>query len=196
MNPQEILKLIQDQGIEFVDFKFCDFVSTWQHFSVPSDQLKESSFEDGFGFDGSSIRGWQVINESDMLMLPDPKSAFVDPFTKAATLSLTCTIIDPVTREPYSRDPRNVAQKAEEYLRSTGLADTVYCGPEVEFFIFDGVASSRKLIAPLYRGFGRGHLELRPHGDPQPGPTNPGTRRAISRARPPTRFRTFGATWS
>ncbi len=139
MNPQEILKLIQDHSIEFVDFKFCDFVSTWQHFSVPAEQLKESSFEDGFGFDGSSIRGWQVINESDMLMLPDPKTAFVDPFTKAATLSLTCTIIDPVTREPYSRDPRNVAQKAEEYLRSTGLADTVYCGPEVEFFIFDEV---------------------------------------------------------
>lgn len=139
MNPQEILKRIKDHEILIVDFKFMDFVSTWQHFSVPAGQLKEASFEDGFGFDGSSIRGWQAINESDMLVLPDPRTAFVDPFTKVPTLSLTCTIIDPVTREPYSRDPRNLALKAEEYLRSTGLAGTVYCGPEVEFFVFDDV---------------------------------------------------------
>ncbi len=139
MTPSEILKQIMDNKIDIVDFKFMDFVSTWQHFSVPAKELKESSFEDGFGFDGSSIRGWQAINESDMLVLPDPKTAFIDPFRKAATLSLTCTIIDPVTREPYSRDPRNVALKTEEYLRSTGIADTAYLGPEVEFFIFDDV---------------------------------------------------------
>ena len=139
MNPKEILELIKDKTIEFVDFRFIDFVSTWQHFTVPAAQVKESSFEDGFGFDGSSIRGWQVINESDMLVLPDPKTAVLDPFCKIPTLALTCTIIDPVTREPYSRDPRNVAQKAEEYLRSTDIADTVFIGPEVEFFIFDDV---------------------------------------------------------
>ena len=139
MSPQEVLNLIRDKSILFVDFKFQDFPGTWQHLTVPAMQLKAGSFEDGFGFDGSSIRGWQAINESDMLMLPDPKTAFIDPFCQLPTLSLTCSILDPITKQPYTRDPRNVARKCEEYIKSTGLADTAYFGPEAEFFIFDNV---------------------------------------------------------
>lgn len=139
MDAKTILKKVKDEQIKFIDFKFMDFISMWQHFTVPARQLTESSFEDGFGFDGSSIRGWQAINESDMLILPDPTTAFVDPFTIYPTLSLTCSIIDPLTRQPYTRDPRNVALKAEEYLKSTGIADVVNVGPEAEFFIFDSI---------------------------------------------------------
>jgi len=137
--PMDVLRLIKDQEVKMIDFKFLDFVGVWQHFSVPPSELQESSFEDGFGFDGSSIRGWQAIQESDMLVLPDPETAFLDPFLEQKTLSLTCTILDPITRQPYSRDPRSVALKAENYLRSTGIADTAYFGPEAEFFIFDDV---------------------------------------------------------
>jgi len=139
MTPQEVLGLIKEKSIKFVDFKFQDFLGTWQHFSVPVNCLEEDSFEDGYGFDGSSIRGWKAIDESDMLMLPDPTTAFVDPFTELPTLSLTCTIIDPITRVPYTRDPRNVASKCVEYIKSTGIADQVLFGPEAEFFIFDNV---------------------------------------------------------
>jgi len=137
MNPKEILAMIKDQDAKIVDFKFQDFPGTWQHFSVPSRELTEESFEDGFGFDGSSIRGWQAINESDMLVLPDPTTAFIDPFCKVPTLSLTCTILDPITKQPYTRDPRTVALKCEQYIKSTGIADTAFFGPEAEFFIFD-----------------------------------------------------------
>jgi glutamine synthetase len=111
----------------------------WQHFTVPVSQLAEETFEDGLGFDGSSIRGWQAINESDMLVVPQPETAFLDPFTELTTLVMICNIQDPITREDYSRDPRNVARKAVNYLRSTGIADTAYFGPEAEFFIFDDV---------------------------------------------------------
>jgi len=130
---------MKKEGCEMVDLKFLDLPGIWQHFSVPVCQLKEDSFEDGFGFDGSSIRGWQPINASDMLVIPDPKSARIDPFMKHKTLSLICDIVDPVTKEPYTRDPRFVAKKAEAYLKSAGFGDTVYFGPEAEFFIFDDV---------------------------------------------------------
>jgi len=139
MNPKEVLKVVKDQDVKIVDFKFQDFPGTWQHFSVPARELTEESFEDGFGFDGSSIRGWQAINESDMLILPDPTTAFIDPFCEIPTLSLTCTILDPITKQPYTRDPRTVALKFEQYLKSTGIADTCFFGPEAEFFIFDNV---------------------------------------------------------
>ncbi|GAB4322758.1 MAG: type I glutamate--ammonia ligase [Candidatus Sumerlaeia bacterium] len=139
MNPAEIMKLIKDKEIQFVDFKFCDFPGTWQHFTVPAFQLKEESFEDGFGFDGSSIRGWQAIQESDMLLMPDPATAWIDPFMKAPTLSLIGNIVDPITKEPYTRDPRNTALKAEAHLKATGIADTCFVGPELEFFIFDEI---------------------------------------------------------
>jgi glutamine synthetase len=116
-----------------------DLLGIWQHFSVPTSELEESLFEDGLGFDGSSIRGWQAINNSDMLVVPDPTTAMMDPFMNDSTLSLLCNIVDPITKEKYSKDPRNVAQKAEAYLKSTGIGDTAYFGPEAEFFIFDDV---------------------------------------------------------
>jgi glutamine synthetase len=139
MQAKEVLKFIKDKDIQFVDFKFMDFVGTWQHFTIPAGELGESSFEDGFGFDGSSIRGWQAINESDMLILPDAATSFVDPFHTIPTLSLTATILDPITKENYTRDPRSIALKAEAYLKSTGMADTAFYGPEAEFFCFDNV---------------------------------------------------------
>jgi glutamine synthetase len=139
MTPKEVLTMIKEKGIQFVDFKFQDLPGTWQHTSIPCNHLEEDSFEDGFGFDGSSIRGWKAINESDMLILPDPETAFIDPFMAYPTLSLTCSILDPITKERYTRDPRNVAFKCEEYIKSTGVADQVYIGPEAEFFLFDSV---------------------------------------------------------
>src|SRR5690606_24218788 len=131
--PAEVIKLAQEQGVEMIDMKFADLFGSWQHFSVPVDQLDEEVFELGFGFDGSSIRGWQPIHASDMVVKPDPDSAVVDPFVKRPTLSLIGNVFDPITGEAYSRDPRNIALKAEAYLKSTGIADTAYFGPEPEF---------------------------------------------------------------
>jgi glutamine synthetase len=139
MTPEEILQLCQDEEVAMVDFKFCDFLGTLQHFTIPVSQLNAEVFEEGLGFDGSSIRGWQAIQESDMLVMPDPATASLDPFHEHPTLSLVCNILDPITRAKYSRDPRNVALKAEAYLQTTGLADTAYFGPELEFFLFDDV---------------------------------------------------------
>jgi glutamine synthetase len=136
---QKVLDLVRDRKLQVVDVKFCDLPGTWQHFSIPANALDEDVFREGLGFDGSSIRGFQAINESDMLLLPDPASAFVDPVLEVPTLSLTCDIYDPVTLEPYSRDPRFIAFKAEEYLKTTGIATTSYWGPEAEFFIFNSV---------------------------------------------------------
>ena len=137
--PQQVIKMAKDNGLKILDYKFMDFPGLWQHFSVPIDSLDEEVFEDGVGFDGSSIRGWQSINESDMLIVPDPDTAIIDPFMDPPTLSMICDIRDPVTGSRYSRDPRSVARKAENYLKSTGLADTAFFGPEAEFFIFDDV---------------------------------------------------------
>lgn len=136
---KKVLSTVKEKNIEFIDFKFMDFPGQWQHFTVPVSQFSEDSFEDGYGFDGSSIRGWKVINESDMLIIPDPTTMFLDEFIEAPTLSLICDVFEPSTKEKYSRCPRNIAQKAEAYLKSTGLADTVYYGPEAEFFVFDDV---------------------------------------------------------
>jgi glutamine synthetase len=138
-SPNEVLSLARDEGVEIVDLRFCDLPGLMQHFSVPVSQLSEDSFEEGYGFDGSSIRGFQEIQESDMLLFPDPNTAVIDPFRQHKTLNINCFVRDPVTAEPYSRDPRYVAQKAEAYLASTGVADTAYFGPEAEFFIFDDV---------------------------------------------------------
>ena len=124
MTAQEVVKFAQENGCQMVDYKFLDFVGIWQHFTQPISEFSEETFEEGIGFDGSSIRGWQPIHNSDMLIMPDPKTAKIDPFPHVPTLSLICNIIDPFTREGYSRDPRFVAQKAEAYLKSTGIADT------------------------------------------------------------------------
>ena len=139
MTAKEVVKFAKEQGARMVDLKFMDFPGMWQHFTVPIVQLEEASFEEGFGFDGSSIRGWQAIHASDMLVIPDSTTAVMDPFTAAPTLSLICNIVDPITKEKYTRDPRNITQKAEAYLKSTGIADTAYFGPEAEFFIFDDI---------------------------------------------------------
>src|SRR5688572_32899244 len=135
----KLLDLIKQKNLKVVDVKFCDLPGTWQHFSIPAASLDEAMIREGLGFDGSSIRGFQAINESDMLLLPDVSTAFVDPVLSVPTLSLICDVYDPVTREPYSRDPRFIAYKAEEYLKSSGIATTSYWGPEAEFFIFNSV---------------------------------------------------------
>ena len=139
MTPSEVVAFAKEKEVKIVDFKFTDLPGMWQHFSIPATELEEDLFEDGLGFDGSSIRGFQAINESDMLLFPDPDTTIVDPVCKIPTLSLICNIKDPITLESYSRDVRYIAQKAEAYLKSTGLADTSYWGPEAEFFIFNDV---------------------------------------------------------
>jgi glutamine synthetase len=140
MTPKEVLNLAKTKEVKIVDLKLCDIHGTWQHFAIPVSELTESVFTEGVGFDGSSIRGWRAINSSDMLVFPDAATAFIDPFSANTTLSLCCTVFDPLTKEPYERDPRVIAIKAEAYLKSTGLADTAYFGPEAEFFIFDAVS--------------------------------------------------------
>ncbi|NKB23947.1 MAG: type I glutamate--ammonia ligase [Kiritimatiellae bacterium] len=136
---KEVLDLIKKEEVEVVDYRFMDFLGLWQHFSVPAREVDEGSFKDGLGFDGSSIRGWQTINESDMLVKPVPNTAFIDPFLDHKTLIVICDICDPITGEDYTRDPRHIARKAENYLKTAGVGDTAYFGPEAEFFIFDDV---------------------------------------------------------
>src|SRR5262249_14048445 len=139
MTPREVIDLATEREAKIVDVRFVDLPGTWQHFSMPVSLLNEELFEDGIGFDGSSIRGFQKINESDMLLMPDPDTAFMDPFTDVSTLNIICDVEDPITRERYSRDPRNVAKKAENYLKSSGIADVCYFGPEAEFYVFNDV---------------------------------------------------------
>jgi glutamine synthetase len=142
MTPEEVLQFAQENGAKMVDLKFVDLPGSWQHFSIPVRELRAETFVEGVPFDGSSIRGFQTINESDMLVIPDAATAIMDPFTSAPTLSLVCNIAHPGPlgpKKPYSRDPRYIASKAEEYLRSSGIADTSYFGPEAEFYIFDDV---------------------------------------------------------
>lgn len=139
MTFKDITKLIKEKGVEFVDLKFTDLPGLWQHFTLPAKDFSEELFTEGIGFDGSSIRGFQAIDESDMLLKPDMNTAFLEPFTDDVTLSFICNVKDPITLQIYSRDPRYIAQKAERYLTSTGIADTAYFGPEAEFFIFDDI---------------------------------------------------------
>jgi glutamine synthetase len=151
MTPKEVMEFAKEKGVKMVDLKFMDLIGTWQHFSVPINQLDESSFEEGYGFDGSSIRGWQPIHASDMLVIPDASTAQIDPFlTYVPTMSMICNIFDPITKEAYSRDPRHVAQKAEAYLKSTGIGDTAFFGPEAEFFIFDGIRFDQNAHSGYY----------------------------------------------
>src|SRR5207245_5705968 len=142
--PKSVLEMAKKQGAKMVDVKFVDTFGTWQHFSVPIGELNEESFSEGLGFDGSSIRGWKSIEASDMLALPDPATAFIDPFMAEPTLSLTCTIAETGTKEAYNRDPRGIAQRGEKYLQSTGLADAAVFGPEAEVFIVDEVSLHTK----------------------------------------------------
>src|SRR6478735_9219247 len=137
MTPREVLALCREKDVKAVDLRFTDLLGTSQHFTIPVGKLDEGVFEDGLGFDGSSIRGWQGIHERDMLVLPQPETAFIDPFAAAPTLALVCNIQDPVTGEPYSRDPRHIGTKAANFLKHTGIADVAYFGPEAEFFVFE-----------------------------------------------------------
>src|SRR5215468_3533631 len=138
--PADVVRMAREKGVRMVDLKFTDVPGTWQHFSIPMRALDEALFADGIGFDGSSIRGFQEINESDMLLVPDPGTAILDPFTAEPTLSLVCDVAQPgARRDPYTRDPRFIARKAEEFLTKSGIADTAYFGPEAEFFVFDDV---------------------------------------------------------
>jgi glutamine synthetase len=139
MTPTEVIAFAKNKGARILDLRFMDFPGLWQHLSVPIGELTEGLFSDGHGFDGSSIRGWQAINASDMLIIPDPDSARIDPFLKDPTLVMICDVVDPVTRENYSRDPRNIAKKAEAFLKASGIADVAYFGPEAEFFVFDDI---------------------------------------------------------
>jgi len=150
IEPRHILAMAREHGVRMVDFKFTDLPGTWQHVSLSIHGLDEDAFEEGLGFDGSSIRGFQEISESDMILVPDPSTAVIDPFYEQQTMSIICNIFDPITREPYSRDPRYVAQKAEGYLIETGIADICYMGPEAEFFIFDHVAFDQTVNRGFY----------------------------------------------
>ena len=155
MTPEDVAKFIGEKNVRVVDLKFTDLPGLWQHFSIPAEDMLETTgsyaiWTDGIGFDGSSIRGFQEIQESDMILIPDPDSAFLDPACAIPTLSLICDIYDPVTREPYTRDPRHVAKKAEEYLKTIGIADTSYWGPELEFFIFDDVRFDQTVNSGYY----------------------------------------------
>lgn len=150
MTPQEAIALAKEKGAELVDLKFMDLIGTWQHFTIPMSEYDEALFEDGSGFDGSSIRGWQPINASDMLVMPDPSTAVIDPFCDKPTLSLLGDIVDPITREPYSRDPRCIARKAAAYVQSGGFGEVAYFGPEPEFFILDDVRFDQNAYEGYY----------------------------------------------
>jgi glutamine synthetase len=149
-NADEVLRFIKDEGVKFIDVRFCDLPGVMQHFNVPAETVDEDFFVNGQMFDGSSIRGFQAIHESDMKLIPDPATAYLDPFRAEKTLALNFSIVDPFTDEPYSRDPRNIAAKAEAYLRGSGVADTAYFGPEAEFYVFDDVRFETKQNAGYY----------------------------------------------
>src|SRR5437016_13434160 len=148
--PKSVLELANKSGAKMVDIKFVDTFGTWQHFSCPIRELTEEIFREGLGFDGSSIRGWKSIEASDMLAMPDPDTAFIDPFMTEPTLTLTCTIAETGTLEPYTRHPLGMAQRAEKYLASTGIADSAVFGPEAEFFVFDNVQFDAKPNGTFY----------------------------------------------
>ncbi|HEY7703949.1 MAG TPA: type I glutamate--ammonia ligase [Acidimicrobiia bacterium] len=149
-SPAEVVAMARDEGFEFVDLRFCDLPGQVQHFTIPVRELSEEGFEDGYGFDGSSIRGFQAIQESDMLLMPDPDTAVADPFRQHKTLILYCFVKDPITGQPYDKDPRYIAKKAEEYLKGTGIADTSYWGPECEFYIFDSARFGQNQYSGYY----------------------------------------------
>ncbi len=184
--------------VQMVDFRFTDLPGVWQHFTVPVKELTEETFEDGIGFDGSSIRGFKEIHESDMLLMLDPDTAFVDPIYEVPTLAIICDVYDPITREPYTRDPRFIAQRAEAYLKQTGIGETSYWGPEAEFFMFSdvryGVGRQRQ---PITTSTARraGGTAARTWGRTSAARLPPSA--ATSRCRPPTRSRmcAAGSCW-
>ncbi|GAC57060.1 glutamine synthetase I [Gordonia hirsuta DSM 44140 = NBRC 16056] len=171
---EELLEGIKAEGVEYIDIRFCDLPGTMQHFSIPAEAFDESVFDEGLAFDGSSIRGFQSIDESDMMLLPDPATARIDPFRKTKTMNVSFFVHDPFTREAYSRDPRNVARKAQDYLTSTGIADTCFFGAEAEFYIFDGVSYGSNMNGTFYEveaesGAWNADKKFNPDGTPNLG---------------------------
>jgi glutamine synthetase len=148
--PREVLAFIREHDVKAVDLRLMDFPGLWKHFTIPAEQLDERSFEDGIGFDGASLRGWQAINESDMIVVPQPETKFIDPFRNETTLVMICNIQDPLTKEDYSKDPRNVARKAVNYMKQTGIADTAHFGPSLDFFVFDDVKYDQTTHSAFY----------------------------------------------
>ena len=187
-NADEVLATSRSNDVKFVDVRFCDLPGIMQHFNIPAASFDKAAFEEGQMFDGSSIRGFQAIHESDMKLIPDPTTAFVDPFRAEKTLVMNFSIRDPFTDEPYSRDPRNIAAKAEAYLKSTGIADTVYFGAEAEFYVFDDVRfETKQNTASLLRRLHRRRLELcSPRRTAETSATRRATRAATSPCRPST----------
>jgi glutamine synthetase len=151
MSVENVLSLIQENEVKFVDLRFTDTKGKEQHISIPAHQIDADFFEEGKMFDGSSVAGWKGINESDMVMMPDAASAVLDPFTEDATLNIRCDILEPATMQGYDRDPRSIAKRAEDYMRSTGIADTVLVGPEPEFFLFDDVKFSNDMSGSFFK---------------------------------------------
>ena len=166
MTPQQVLKLIKDRKIQFIDLRFMDFPGLWQHLTVPVTELSAESFETGFGFDGSIIRGWQAINESDMLLIPVADTATVDPFLLHPTVSMICDVRDPITKKEYSRDPRYIARKTIAHLKKSKIADTAHFGPELEFFLFDNVWYDQGINYAKYQVDSREGIWGRGHEDP------------------------------
>jgi len=193
--PKDVIAMAKEQGALIVDLRFTDLPGAVQHLSLPIHELTEQKFDEGQPFDGSSVRGFQEIHESDMLLELDPDTAYMDPFTKHPTLNITCFVKDPITGEDYSRDPRNIARKAEAYLKTTGIAEQSFWGPEAEFYIFDSIRYDQNQFEGYY------------HIDSIAGAwatarrwvgiwaTSRGTRAATSRYRPRTSIRTFAPTW-
>ena len=175
-NAKEVLKAIKDNDVKYVDFRFTDPRGKWQHVTFDVSMIDEEIFAEGTMFDGSSIAGWKAINESDMLLMPDPSTACIDPFFSASTMVINCDVLEPATGEPYGRDPRGMAKKAEAYLKSTGIGDTVYVGPEAEFFVFDDVKFSAD---PYNTGFKLDNVELPINGQTEYEGGNLGHRIAI-----------------
>jgi len=174
VTPKEVLARIRQREVTTVDLRFMDFPGVWQHFSIPADALTEETFEEGIGFDGSSVVGWRAINEADLLVVPQPETALVDPFTAQPTLTMICNIHDPITHQDYTRDPRNIARKAVAYMRSTGIADHCLLTPELEFFVFDDVRFDQRSNEGFYHvdsvegAWNRGRVE-RPNLGYKPG---------------------------
>jgi glutamine synthetase len=150
VTPREVLAYLREKEVVAVDLRFMDFPGLWKHFTIPAEMLDEKAFEDGLGFDGASLRGWQAINESDMIVVPQPETLFLDPFRQDTTLVMLCNIQDPLTREDYSRDPRNVARKAVNYMKQMGVADVARFGPSVDFFVFDDVKYDQTTNSAFY----------------------------------------------
>ena len=183
--PNDVIKAIKDHGVEMVDLRFTDLPGMWQHTSFPAGAIDVEAVDEGLGFDGSSIRGFQEIHASDMLLMPDEKTAFIDPFCAHKTLVLICDVRDPVTKEYYSRDPRGVARKAEEHLNSTGIGTRAFFGPEAEFFMFDDVRYGQDVnYGTYFIDSVEGHWNIGRGRGAEPRRTRSAPRKATFRCRP------------